>query len=1375
MIVRQLAILSSILVATSVASADGPTPFPALAKSFESDTRPILKRYCLKCHSTEAQEGDLDLEQFATLDQIRRSPRVWQKVVEMLDNGEMPPKKSPQPAPADRQKLRGWARGFLDAEALANAGDPGPVVFRRLSNVEYDNTVRDLTRIDLKPAREFPVDGAAGEGFTNVGEALAMSPSLIDKYVAAAKGIASHAVHLPDGIRFSEKASRRDWTDELVGRIRDLYRAYTLAEGSRRVNLQGLDILAETGGRIPLEAYLTVLKTNPKDLAAAAKSAGLSPKYLKTLSDLLNGTESSALIDDIRARWRTARPEEIASDIRLWQAALTKFNSVAHFKPWMEPANPINESQPFRIALKPEKDAKDMVVRLVTRNAGAAGASGLVEWKEPRLEAPGRPPILLRDLRDGLRGREAMRKTFADAAKYLIAADDARSAAAAVDVDAFAKARNLDPVMLSAWFDCLGIVRQGQLNLNGLITERNESAGAFGFVKTWGPSATPNVSANSSDKAVSIPGTLRPHSVAIHPSPTLNVAVGWRSPVEGLARVEARVVHAHPACGNGVTWTLELRRGRERRQLAGGSLDLGKAAKIAPIENLLLHPGDLLSIVVGARDANHGCDLTDVDLTIQELADSKRKWNLAHDVSGDLLAANPHADTLGNRDIWAFYTEKTSTAPNASLANIPPGSILDRWRDQPNRAERDKLAGSMQELLNRPAPAAKDSPDAALYAQLTSPTGPLLGRLDFARLAAEVRAKDETPATAEPFGLPRERFGKQPAGRPVEPTSLIADATEVIELRLPADLAAGSEIVTTAALAGSEGSVQAHVVVGTGPIPQGLAAGMPILARTGTASRQRVEKSFDEFRRIFPAALCYLKIVPVDEVVTLVLFHREDEALERLMLDDTERKTLDRLWDDLRYISQDAIKVQEAYGQFMEYVTQDGDVRLFEPLRKPIKARSVALQKRLLDTEPRHLDALVEFAALAYRRPLAAEEAKALRALYATLRTQDLDHDAAFRLTLARVLMAPAFLYHVENSAAGKDAQPVSNWELASRLSYTVWASMPDAELRRLAASGRLDDPAILASQVRRMLNDPKARALATEFACQWLDIRGFDTHDEKSERVFPEFAGLKGAMYEESIQFFADMFKNNGSLLGVLDADHTFVNDALARHYGIPGIKGPEWRRVDGVKTQGRGGVLGMASLLSKQSGASRTSPILRGNWLSEMLLGERLPRPPKNVPQLPESELDTNGLTLRQITEKHRAIESCAKCHDKIDPFGFALEGFDAIGRRRTADLGGRPIDTKAKLKDGTEFTGIDGLRDYLLKNRRDEFVRHFCRKLLGYSLGRSVQLSDEPLLAEIRRTLIDHDYHVQSAILAIVQSPQFRNRRGLESPLDHESTNP
>ena len=782
-----------------------------------------------------------------------------------------------------------------------------------------------------------------------------------------------------------------------------------------------------------------------------------------------------------------------------------------------------------------------------------------------------------------------------------------------------------------------------------------------------------------------------------------------------------------------------------------------------------------VALVIGARNNDHSCDLTAVELNVSEAAGKNRVWTLSRDLTNDILKSNPLADSHGNPDVWHFYEEKSTGDDGSSLWSIPRGSLLDRWRDSASKPERDQIAEHLQQLLTQGPTGPKDHPDSILYRQLTSLSGPLLGTLDFASLAAEAR-KAEAPAApvdvAVSYGLPREAFAKLP-----QESGLVTSAPSVLEIRLPADLASGREFVVSARLdgqAGREGSVQAQVV--TTPAAAGsLVPGLPILAHNGSAARARIEKSLDAFRNAFPAAVCYMQIVPVDEVVTLVLFHREDEGLSRLMLTDEEHKQLDRMWDELRYISQDALRVQEAYGQFMEYVTQDGDVRIFEPLRKPIAQRAEAFQKRLVATEPAHLDALVAFADRAYRRPLTSQEKAELRELYGKLRQQKLDHETSFRLVLARVLMAPSFLYRVEQSADSAEAKPVSDWELANRLSYFLWSSMPDNELRRLADQGKLHEPEVLAAQMKRMLKDDRVRALATEFGCQWLDIRGFDLHNEKSEQVFPEFAALRAAMYEESVRFLVDLFQADEPVINVLDADYTFVNEPLAKFYGIPGVTGSNWRRVDGVKAYGRGGILGMASLLSKQAGASRTSPILRGNWLAEMLLGEKLPKPPKNVPLLPESELDTNGLTMRQITEKHRELESCSKCHERIDPFGFALESFDAIGRRRTTDLAGRVIDTSAQAKDGSKFTDIAGLRDYILAKRRDEFLRQFSRKLLGYALGRGVELSDQPLLDRMREDLASKDGRVQAAILAVIQSPQFRERRGISSPLEQTIAQP
>jgi hypothetical protein len=293
-------------------------------------------------------------------------------------------------------------------------------------------------------------------------------------------------------------------------------------------------------------------------------------------------------------------------------------------------------------------------------------------------------------------------------------------------------------------------------------------------------------------------------------------------------------------------------------------------------------------------------------------------------------------------------------------------------------------------------------------------------------------------------------------------------------------------------------------------------------------------------------------------------------------------------------------------------------------------------------------------------------------------------------------------------------------------------------------------------SQSQRMLADPRSRRMAIEFACQWLHVRGFDKNDEKNEKLFPEFVDLRSAMYKETVLFFEDLFKNNGSVLDIIAADYTFLNEQLAKHYGITGVVGPEWRKVGGLHEHGRGGILAMASTLAVNSGASRTSPILRGNWVYETLLGKQLPKPPVGVPVLPESV--PKDLTARQLIELHSSAVNCAKCHALIDPYGFALEQYDVLGRKRE-----RSVDTKTRLPDQMEIEGLSGLRNYLVTEMQDQFLRQFCRKLLGFSLGREVQLSDQLLIDKMVQDLHDNDYRVRSAIDEIVTSKQFCFIRG------------
>lgn len=527
------------------------------------------------------------------------------------------------------------------------------------------------------------------------------------------------------------------------------------------------------------------------------------------------------------------------------------------------------------------------------------------------------------------------------------------------------------------------------------------------------------------------------------------------------------------------------------------------------------------------------------------------------------------------------------------------------------------------------------------------------------------------------------------------------------------------------------------------------------------AARKRFQESADEFRALFPPRICYPGLIVVDATVTLERFHRGDSSLSRLFLDEQEGQRLDLLWDELHFVSSDALQVWNSLDTLLQ-----GEMKPHEGLKSEVERRGKAAQEKLLAAEPSHLESLLELSARAYRRPLSESERRSLLDHYQTLREKELTHDEAFRAVLARVFVSPNFLYRIESQGPGKEPGPVNDWELATRLSYFIWASQPDEELRELAAAGRLSDPVVLAAQTRRMLGDPRVRALAIEFATQWLEIRAFDGFQGKNLELFPDFdAGLRAAMYEESIRFFQDIFEADRRIDSLIVADHTFLNETLARHYGIAGVEGVDFRRVAGVSKSGRGGILGLASVLSKHSGASRTSPVLRGNWVAEFLLGDRLPRPPDGVPELPDGE-SVEGLSVRELVEKHAEVEECAVCHKRIDPLGFALEEFDTIGRRREKDLGGRPVDARARLSDGVEFEGIHGLRQYLLTQRKSDLVRQFCRKLLGYALGRRVLLSDRQLVNRMVSELHKNDGRVSAAILAVVESKQFKFIRGSDA---------
>lgn len=1253
----------------------------AFADVFEEAIQPILRVYCNTCHSTEKLAGELDLQRFQSINLIKQHTDIWEQVLHQLELAEMPPKDAKQLSNEQKEQLTKWIQKTLGEVALANAGDPGPVLLRRLSNHEYTYTLRDLTGVEtLDPARDFPVDGAAGEGFTNVGAALVMSPALLTKYLDAAKEVSRHMVLLNDGIRFSTSDSPQDWTDETLAAIRAFYARYTTTGDASKSVQQGipLDIGTESG-RLPLGPYLDALQ-------GRSAGANLSPKYLNLLRDALEAARPSPLLLPLSQKYR--EKQLTVADIEAWQKVLWRFATVGHIgkvngpKAWQEPVTPLVSKQ----ALEWKLDGnRDQTLYLVATNAGDGNEGDQVVWEQPRLVAKGRPDLPIQSIPEVIEFLAAQRtKLLADTEACLVALA--------------AGTEEAPHQSLAIWREYLGF---GSSQLEPQIDGKLENVSGYNFIQGWVGDNALSVLANSSDNTVRIPGNMLAHSIATHPAPDRASVIAWKSSAASTLTINGSVLHAHPECGNGIAWAVEVRRGPNTERLATGFSERSTVISFGPFENVRIEPDQVVALVVNPRDGNHSCDLTTVSLTI---SDTTSTWDLAKDVSPNILAGNPHGP-------WHFVSQP---AAQDVIAELPTPMI--EWLKEPTV----KMSAKVREHLEKDFPL----------------THPLLA----------IALRSFKPANA--------------AG------DLTALAPSVHEVQIPSALAEGATLVVTGRLAATDaGSVQmqisgdkptnsADIIAGNALTSQQKAKwsdnrlvtqhSSPIIVNDNSPQRGRFEAAFDEFRSLFPVALCYDRIVPVDEVVTLTLYYREDHHLQRLMLDEPEVRELDRLWHQLRFVSHAPLKQVDAFEQLWQFATQDADPSAFEPLREPLQTQAADFRKVQEAAVPHQNQAIIEFATRAWRRPLNPQEIVELKQF-------------SPQLMLVRVLTSPVFLYRSEN--VPQITSEVNDWELATRLSYFLWSSVPDEALRRLAAEGKLRDPDVLAAQARRMLQDSRVRRLATEFGCQYLHVRDVAELDEKSERHFPTFLDLRDDMQEEVTRFYVDMIQHNRSVLSLLDADYTFVNQSLAEHYGIP-FAGEGWQRIEGLRQRGRGGVLGFAATLSKHSGASRTSAILRGTWLSEVILGEKIPNPPQGVPTLPEEA--PTGLSERQLIERHSSDAKCAGCHQRIDPFGFALEGFDAIGRLREAD-------TKTVLFDGTAIGDMSELRDYLVHERNRDFLKQFNRKLLGYALGRSIQLSDQPLIEKMTQL---QGHQVGDIIEVIVRSQQFRQIRGDDTKVVSQS---
>jgi hypothetical protein len=445
--------------------------------------------------------------------------------------------------------------------------------------------------------------------------------------------------------------------------------------------------------------------------------------------------------------------------------------------------------------------------------------------------------------------------------------------------------------------------------------------------------------------------------------------------------------------------------------------------------------------------------------------------------------------------------------------------------------------------------------------------------------------------------------------------------------------------------------------------------------------------------------------------------------------------------------------------------------------------KSPELRRRLLPRDGRergaHYQNLKQFATRAWRRPATDEETRRLMRFVQLAREQGDNPTVGIKTALQAVLVSPHFLFRVELDDGGRTGtvvpgsagpgvdtprspEPINEYQLASRLSYFLWSSMPDDELFKLAREKKLRETGVIEGQVKRMLRDARARAMADNFASQWLNIRGLAAFSPDPKR-FPTFtADLRQDMVRETETFFLHVLREERSILDFLDADYTFVNERLARHYGLTGVKGVSFRKVSLAGTP-RGGVLTHASILAVTSNPTRTSPVKRGKWILDNILGTPPPPPPPDVDELKEDG-ESNG-TLRQQMELHRKNPTCASCHQRMDPLGFGFENFDAIGAWRGKE-GRHEIDASGVLPDGSTFKGPAELRKILI-NRKDLFAKCLSEKLLTYALGRGMERSDRCHIEAIAKQIAKEEYRFASLIVEIVKSDPFQKRRARGGP--------
>jgi hypothetical protein len=1095
---KTLASLS--FVAFALVTSDG---LPA-EDAFRDRIVPFVKEYCVECHNQETSEGELNLTQYTSVEMLGEHYRQWEHVISFMKKGEMPPADAKQPSAELRTGIMATIGQLLKEEARKLAGDPGVVLPRRLTNSEYNYTIRDLTGVDIQPARSFPVDPASGEGFNNTGEALIMSPSLFKKYYAGAQEVADHVLLTPSGLRFAP------------------YSVITYADQKKFYENAIISFYEQHN--VDYKKYLTaawayhhrIAEQRSLTIEQWAEQQGLSPRYLGRLQATLNSdSDERFYIGWLKSRWVAVSALDNAS------AAANGIRSLA-----------ADIQRLSKAMCRQETNA-------IVSNAG-------------------NPPIFHTDRRN---------KTAAERDKF-------NEGLIADSQQLHVEFHNLDKRPTISLFLCVADPT-GDVDGSVTLSDLNFSTESVGRYKP-----------NNEEHNTRLQDLLKQHA----PDQAKLLNFGKRPD--------------------------------------GTEIDAGSVVLKSPV-------------------------LLKIELPANAFGDEKR--------------IHFHARATLDRDHSPYGTVRVA--------------VFDH---EPSESE------------------------------LARPKFPLVNPTH--AVAEELRASGETFCSLFP-----NRF-------------LYVDGTR--------GLSAGFHLIE-----GFFRDDQPLCKLVLSDQQNEELNRLWVELRFGTGIAEKLLRGFVFFER---SERNFMKHADFDSI------KEEDPKL-------VEDETLSRFRDI--YLARSNVK---ATG---EELTNHPIHVFFETIRRGLKQQTTTL----VHAEPVYLRQLEDLAARAYRRPLTDTELETLRAFFHDVSQQpEYGVEQAVRATIVSLLVSPHFTYRLDPPPAGDSVRPIPDVTLASRLSYFLWSSMPDAELLALAESGKLLNTDALRDQTRRMLKDPKVSAFALEFFGQWLGHRDFLSQESVNREVFRDFDDkLKQAMFEEPTRLITNLIQQDRPVTDLLSSDTTFVNERLAKHYGLPfdrqnttgrnaSVQFDEWVSVDGMRQRGRGGLLGMAVFLTKFSQPERTSPVKRGFWVFHKVLGQHIPAPPADVAVLPAKETDTNGKTIRELLKLHTDDAKCARCHVRFDPIGLSMEGFDPIGRTRNKDLAGRAVDNAVQLPNGKEVRGVPEFAEYLATHRRDEFIRTLCRKFLGYALGRSLVLSDQPLLEAMETALEENDYRFSSLFETVVLSSQFRNER-------------